>query len=1419
MGGSSGGGQSTPYEAPNTLSSAQSIRIIDVVSEGVIEGFAKGNQAPLKSVFFDDTPVQNADGTFNFQGVSCYFQRGTPDQTYIPGFDVSERTVAVSAQVKKATPIVRAVNDPLVSSLRITLGVERNSQVKDNGDTVPARTAVRIELVGSGNNIIGQRVEFSEKSSGMYYEDVLFEKLPPVPFSIRVTRETADSNSDRINNKTYFASYVEMVDAKLSYPNTALVALVIDSEQFGNHIPRRNYLVRGKEVQVPASYKPDTRQYAGGVWDGSFKMAATSNPAWIFYDVLTSPRYSDLARRLNAADIDKWSLYQIAKYCDELVDDGFGGKEPRFECHAYVSDEHQAGEFLASLASVFTGMPVWNGNQVSVVMDANADPVAQYTNSNVVDGLFTYSGAAYKAIHTAIHVQYVDKTDGWRTKTEYVADDEAIARYGLNVKSVQAFGCYSRGQAARFGAWMLQTELRQQNTVSFEVGREGLKHLPNDIVQIVDNHYAGAELSGRAVSVSPNTVVVDRDVGNVAGNLLYYTVSDGLKSVKVTAARGRTLTLERMIPLMAGDTWVLSGKIKPRLYRIIGIKENTDKGTFTVSALLHDPSKYKAVDTWANFDRQINTLHTLQPVLLNPSLSAANGAAVVTWDNLTAGGGALSYDVKIYRNGQLFRHITDAKTAEVRLENLPNGDYVAEIRGRNARGALSEPIKQAWSVNYELTAVRATARTFAIQLDWQWPQLVTGAAHTEIWYAKTQNQATAVKLAAVPYPQNTYTLSGVGLSEEFYFWLRMVDARGNSGQFTAMVKGQADKDPAPIVAQLQGAITKSALSKALLEQLQGDMAAAADDAVADEAAARVAAVKAAVDKAAADLLSKSGELGMRISAAEDVNKSQAQRIDAVTAAQGRAAAGLEAERAARVAGDLAEARARETLATRVGGAESNIASVRKSIADSNAARVEEVGRLQAKFDGLSVGGRNLVRNSAESRLHGYLRRYQITEPPKVGDVVTVTVWGSLGNSRSGQIGVFNSTGYGELFKLRKVADGVYRGSGVWKHHTALDGRAQDTHLNLYAYPSTDNTENNRFDKVKFERGNIHSDWSPAPEDGDAVTLAELSAFKEAQASARQADARRIDSAVARVAGAEAKITAVQQVAAGLDGKVQSLYTLKAETVAGGRKAVSALMLGADGATADSQILLMADKVAFVQPNTKQIVPMMSVSGNGMAVNGDLVADGTILGRHIAAYTDLRAPVIHGGVINAAQMNSGHLNGGSINIGNGNFTVDSAGNLVANSGRFNGTIYADKIDGDVLRMIKMQHSSEGVYQLNIQGGRTGFNASLMNLSFITPDWNGTSWGQEFLQLRIYANSRKVFDKEFHSSLQSYTGSTGAGQMIGSYKGSFYSVPWVFDVQPWAAVDLRIEFFLRKPKLVNEWIPKNFEVVPSVFLTRL
>lgn len=1238
MGGKSGGGARTPYEAPNTLSSAQVLNIIDIVSEGEIAGFPD-NAHPLKYVYFNDTPVQNGDGSFNFKGVTLYAQRGVPDQSYVPGFDASERTVAVSARVKNAAPVVRTVSDALVSRLRVTVGVERNAQVLDNGDTVAARTSLTVTLAGKSGSV-SQTVLFNEKGSGLYYQDAEFAKLPAAPFTVRVSRDTADSASDKVSNNTYFASYVEIVDAKLSYPNTAFAALSADSDQFGSSVPRRNYLVKGLLLRVPSNYDPEARTYAG-IWDGSFKTAWSNNPAWVLYDLLTRPRYSTLARRLKETQIDKWALYEAGKYCDEFVPDGFGGQEPRYVCNAYLTDMKQAGELLETLCSVFCGLPLWDGARFSVVLDTPADPVALYTNANVLDGAFSYGGAPLKSITTAVQVQYADKHDSYRAKTEYVADEAAVARYGLNIKQITAFGCDSRGQAVRFAQWTLQTALRQQSTVSFTVGREGLRHLPHDIVQIMDNDYAGAVLSGRLKSVSGKTLTLDAEVGDVAGAQLRWFSGGAVKSAKIVSRpKSDTVVLDAAPDIAAGGVWAIAGKVSPLLFRCVGIKENTDEGTYTITALLHDPGKYAAVDGAADFSRETHSLHAAIPALSNPVLQAGGGEVRLTWDAVDA----LSYDIKIYKDGTLYRHIPDADTPEIRLHNLANGRYRAEIRAKNARGALSEPLVKAWTLDYTITAVRTAAKTLAVDVTWTWPQTVAADIACEIWYGKTADLAKAAKLVALPYPQNTYTLTGVGAADEYWFWLRVIDNAGNTGEFTAAVRGASDPDPAPVVRLIHGQITESALSDGLKSLIDGKAAASALDA---EAQARTAAVQAAAKKAADDLAAKARELGTKITAVENVNNTQATQIQAVTAAQGRTAAALEAETTARADGIRAETQKREAAVSKLDGQVAGVVKSVQTLTKANEARAGETAALttrmgQAEGSITQLKQSSITRGQAESIAQSTVSaRFQIpdtrndNQPPTwywtnypkqtVTEFKTARALGLTGSVYAAletRVAFVNASG-GAIFQTATLSDGR-----VWRRksdtaHTYANG--------VYTYTKDQWTawvQDETVDGAQAKADAVKK-IAEAAQKAAQLAAADITEFKKTYATEAKAEAQKRTTLEIKLGQASAKVEQTAAALTTLEGKVRAVYGIKTETIAGGRKVFAGLTLGADGQTGESEVLVWADKFAVVEPATKKISPVFTVAGGKVAVSGDVIADGTVQGRHIAAGVKLITPEIVG----------------------------------------------------------------------------------------------------------------------------------------------------------------------------------------------
>ena len=1220
MGGKSGGGAATPYEAPNTLNSAQSLRVVDAVCEGEIKGFAYGNDEPWKSVFFDDTPVQNQDGSFNFKGVAGFFLRGTPDQGYIPGFDAVERTVSVGVEVKKRAAAVRAVTDARVSGLRVTVGVERNAHTQDNGDTLAAQTALVVELVGNSGVAKSLSVSFTEKSGGVYYEDVLFDELPSTPFNIRVIRATEDSSSDRVQNKTFFASYTEITDAKLSYPYTAIAAIAADSDQFGSNNPRRNYLIDGMLLNVPSNYDPATRTYSSAVWDGSFKKAWSDNPAWVFYDVLTQPRYSTLARRLKVSDIDKWTLYRIAKYCDELVDDGFGGKEPRFSVNAYLSERRQAGELLNDLASVFRGLPVWNGQSFSLVMDADSDPVAIYANANVKDGQFIYSGAALKSVTTAALVQYADRHDGWRMKTEYVQNNEAVRRYGLNVKQVQAFGCSSRGQAARFGEWLIQTALRQQETVTFSVGREGLRHLPYDVIQIADNDYAGAQIAGRVQAVKTynngKRKLLTLDRAFTQRGWFKVSLSDGatvrMQNAYATVYAGGVSKNEielsdASVPVSEGDVWAIHGSVKPRLFRVIATKDNGD-GTFEVSAVSHAPDKYADVDASASFSAESRT--TLHDRLARPSLpeiEEREGSAVLSWDTEAASGEILDYDVKVFRNGKLYRHIPDAKSADVGLENLPLGSYRAEIRSRNARGVLSDAAVKSWTIDYGVNTLQTVAKFNAIDLSWNVPQVAVNALNTEIWYGTTADVQGMKRLAVLPYPQNTYTMAGVAVTDVYYFAVRIVDAHGNSGEYSSVVSGRSDPNPAPALAQIQGQIGRDTLSDTLWNEfgIETDQRARAESArlrgelvpqinAASSKASQAETKAGQAQTAASQAETKAGQAQTAANAASSkADQAESKAQQAQNKAEETAQALTQLQR-----GLLSEERVNELIRNSVPSA-SNASSVLDTRNDNRPPSwywANYPKQTVSEFKQLSRIGLNLTGIGA------------------YGVLTTETGWS-------------DPTG-ASITQILRVSDGnvYYRVSDVvfTRNANRTFNYTKDAWSAWNAMETAVSAER-RAEVIKTVAD------SAKKRADEAYKLAEQAKNSAAQ---NEVTLREIDRKVTQF-GRDSQ--AVATTVANLENATRSTLTIKTEAqTASGQKVVTGISQTADGITNTTKVTILADKFEVVSANRgNPVQPFVVKTVNGRAqvgINGDLVADGTIQGRHIAAGQTLQSPTIVAGAL-------------------------------------------------------------------------------------------------------------------------------------------------------------------------------------------
>ncbi|WP_052980330.1 TipJ family phage tail tip protein, partial [Shigella sonnei] len=517
----------TPREAKDNLKSTQLLSVIDAISEGPVEGPVDG----LKSVLLNSTPVLDSEGNTNISGVTVVFRAGEQEQSPPEGFESSGSETVLGTEVKYDTPITRTITSANIDRLRFTFGVQALVETTSKGDRNPSEVRLLVQIQRNGGWVTEKDITIKGKTTSQYLVSVVVDNLPPRPFSIRMRRMTPDSTTDQLQNKTLWSSYTEIIDVKQCYPNTALVGVQVDSEQFGSQQVSRNYHLRGRILQVPSNYNPQTRQYSG-IWDGTLKPAYSNNMAWCLWDMLTHPRYG-MGKRLGAADVDKWALYVIGQYCDQSVPDGFGGTEPRITCNAYLTTQRKAWDVLSDFCSAMRCMPVWNGQTLTFVQDRPSDKVWTYNRSNVVmpdDGApFRYSFSALKDRHNAVEVNWIDPDNGWETATELVEDTQAIARYGRNVTKMDAFGCTSRGQAHRAGLWLIKTELLETQTVDFSVGAEGLRHVPGDVIEICDDDYAGISIGGRVLAVNSQTrtLTLDREITLPSSGTMLISLVDG----------------------------------------------------------------------------------------------------------------------------------------------------------------------------------------------------------------------------------------------------------------------------------------------------------------------------------------------------------------------------------------------------------------------------------------------------------------------------------------------------------------------------------------------------------------------------------------------------------------------------------------------------------------------------------------------------------------------------------------------------------------------------------------------------------------------------------------------------------------------------------------------------------------------------
>lgn len=833
--------QHTPREEPDNLRSVQELSVIDVIGEGPIQGPVNG----LQSLLLNDTPVVDAQGGVNVHGVEAQFRSGEDHQSPLEGFDGSAAETLIQAEVTHDKPITRTITSEVVDRLRVTVGVQALQQTTDEGDRIGTSVQMDIQLQQNGIWSTVKSVIINDgKRTSPYMAAVIINNLPPRPFNIRVVRITEDSTSDTLQNKTVWQGLTEIINITQSYPDTALVGLKVDADQFGSQSVSRKFHFLGRIVLVPSNYDPKTRTYAG-LWDGTFKPAYTNNPAWIILDLLTHPRYG-LGQRIGLADVDKWALYAIAQYCDQPVPNGFGQDEPRMTCNVYLADRRKAYDVISDFCSVMRCMWVWTGQKMTFIQDRPSDKVWTYTNANVVNGEFNYSYSAAKDRHNAAEIRFIDPQNGWNVSVELVEDKADIAKNGRKVLQMDAFGCTSRGQAHRTGLWVIQTELLETQMVTFGVGAEGLRHTPGDIFEVCDNDYAGASIGGRivAVDVAARTLTLDRDIelpgaGNTAAAISFIGHKGESLSATIVSQPDKNSVVLSSLPegVMDGGVWGLKlPTLRRRLFRCMAIQEKED-GTFAVSALQHAPEKEAIVDNGAHFDLQPGTLNGVTPpavqhLAVDTSADSSLYQAKATWDTPRVIKGVrfvlrlLRLTVGAGTEEEPARLVMTVRTSETEFtfHELPYGHYTLTVSAINGYGQQGDPASVEFDIDLPEPPdfIEITPGYFSLTVAPR-QKIYHPEVSFEFWFSEKQLLSADQVLAEGQYlgRGSMWIKDGlVLLGTDYWFYVRSVNLVGKSA--FAEASGQVKSDADGVLELIKGKITANLLNREFLSTIEND---------------------------------------------------------------------------------------------------------------------------------------------------------------------------------------------------------------------------------------------------------------------------------------------------------------------------------------------------------------------------------------------------------------------------------------------------------------------------------------------------------------------------------------------------------------------------------------------------------------------
>ncbi|MHC9357988.1 TipJ family phage tail tip protein [Enterobacter ludwigii] len=1187
----------TPTEQPDDLQSVAKAKILVALGEGEFAG-----QLTAKDIYLDGTPLENADGSQNFSGVAWEFRPGTQAQKYIQGIPGTENEISVGTEVSSTTAWTHTFTNTQLSAVRLRLKWPSLFKQEDDGDLVGNSINYAIDLQtdgGTWQTVLNTSVT-GKTTSG--YERSHRIDLPQAgsTWTVRLRKLTADANSAKIGDTMTLQSYTEVIDAKLRYPNTALLYIEFDSSQFNGSIPQISCEPRGRVIRVPDTYDPETRTYSG-TWLGTFKWAWTDNPAWIFYDLVVSDRFG-LGNRLTAANIDKWTLYQVAQYCDQLVPDGKGGNgtEPRYTCNVYVQERNDAYTVLRDFAAIFRGMTYWGGDQIVALADMPRDVDYSYTRANVVDGRFTYSGSSTQARYTTALVSWSDPGNAYADAMEPVFEQELVSRFGTNQLEMTAIGCTRQSEANRKGRWGILTN-NKDRIVSFDVGLDGRIPQPGYIIAVADELLSGKVMGGRISAVNGRVITLDRESAAAPGSRLMVNLPSGAsQSRTIQSVNGRAVTVTTAYSETPAveSVWVVeSDELYAQQYRVISVTDNND-GTFSISGALHDPDKYARIDTGAIIDQR--PISVIPPGNQSPPANIViNSFSVVqqnvnvqtmrvSWDQAK---NAIAYEAQWRRNDGNWVNVPRSSTTSFDVPGIYAGRYLVRVRAINAA-----EISSGWGYSEEKTLtgkdgnppkpVGFTASenvVFGIELNWGFPANTDDTLKTEIQYSLTGTEDDAMLLADVPYPQRKYQQMGLKAGQIFWYRAQLVDRSGNESGYTDWVRGQASIDVSDITDVILEEIKDSEVFKDLIESAveSSEKLAELSDAIKENADGLAAAVGS--NKQTAEAI-----IGNALAIADVIVRQTAQQgANSATFEQLREVIATETE--ARVT-DVTRLEAKTTQN------EAGITDVRQALATETEARASAVSQLTAATQAASDKADSAAAVGAQNTA-------SITDLRQV-----VTDLDSSMASRLEELGA----------QTDKASGGIQNNAIALITSTL----AQVNQRNLLSVQYGDNKASiDRVDNVMADASKAVAESLRTLDSSSGGNTANVTDLSKTLADFTQASATQINSLKVTVNGQSAAIVQNSQVSADINNNLNAMYSIKVAVDSNGNQYAAGMGIGVQNTPSgmQTQVLFLADRFA-VMTQAGGAVTLPFVIQNGQAIIRDtVIGDGTIGNAKIGSY--------------------------------------------------------------------------------------------------------------------------------------------------------------------------------------------------------